>query len=106
MRSWSKSFPTVRRTTQGLQEGDIIHAVDGAEVNENHQLAELIGSFEPGEQIELTVIRNGRSITVEVVLGTRSGGSSLEGDPLGQLMPFLQRDHAWVPVPGAVARRI
>jgi membrane-associated protease RseP (regulator of RpoE activity) len=73
----------------GLQEGDIIHAVDGAEVNENHHLAELIGSLEPGEQVELTVIRNGRRITVEVELGTRPGGSSLEGDFLGQMMPFL-----------------
>lgn len=78
----------------GLQEGDIIHAVDGAEVNENHHLAELIGSFEPGQQIELTVIRNGRSITVEVELGTRPGGSSLDGEFLGrflgQVMPGFQ----------------
>jgi len=73
----------------GLQADDIIHAVDGAEVNEAHPLARLINSHKPGEQIELTVIRNGRRITVEVELGNRPSGSSLEGDYLGQIMPFL-----------------
>jgi hypothetical protein len=73
----------------GLLVDDIIHAVDGAEVNESHHLADLIGSFEPGEEIELTILRNGRRITIEVELGARPGGSSLEGDFLGQMMPFL-----------------
>lgn len=73
----------------GLKEGDIIHAVNGAEVNENHSLPELITSYDPGERIELTVIRNGRRITVDVELGARPGGSSLEGEFLGQIMPFL-----------------
>jgi membrane-associated protease RseP (regulator of RpoE activity) len=63
----------------GLRRGDIIHAVDGALVNENHHLAELIESYKPGESVELTVIRNGRRITIDVELGLRPGGSSLEG---------------------------
>lgn len=73
----------------GLKEGDIIRAVDRAEVNEHHPLTELIGRYEPGEQIELTIIRDGRRITVDVELGARPGGSSLEGDYLGEIMPFL-----------------
>jgi membrane-associated protease RseP (regulator of RpoE activity) len=73
----------------GLKGGDIIRAVDGVEVNELHRLTELIGNYKPGEQIELTVIRNGRRITVDVELGARPGGSSLEGDFLGEMMPFL-----------------
>ena len=75
----------------GLKEGDIIRAVDGREVHEDHPLAELIGSYEPGEQIELTIIRDGRRITVDVELGARPGGSSLEGDYLGEIMPFLDQ---------------
>ncbi|GMR09491.1 MAG: hypothetical protein BMS9Abin28_0310 [Anaerolineae bacterium] len=73
----------------GLKGGDIIRAVDGAEVNEDHLLAELIGRYQPGEQIELTVIRDGRRITVDIELGARPGGSSLEGNYLGEIMPFL-----------------
>lgn len=73
----------------GLKEGDIIRAVDGAEVNEHHPLAELIGRYKPGEQIKLTVVRDGRRITIGVELGARPGGSSLEGDFLGEIMPFF-----------------
>ncbi len=73
----------------GLKGGDIIHAVDGAEVNEDHPLAELIGGYVPGEQIELTIIRDGRRIHVDVELGARPGGSSLEGDYLREILPFL-----------------
>ncbi len=73
----------------GLKEGDIIRAVDGAEVNDDHLLAELIGRYQPGEQIELTVIRDGRRITIDVELGVRPNGSSLEGNYLGEIMPFL-----------------
>lgn len=73
----------------GLKEGDIIRAVDDAEVNEDHLLAELIGRYQPGEQIELTVIRDGRRITIDVELGVRPSGSSLEGNYLGEIMPFL-----------------
>ena len=73
----------------GLEEGDIIRAVDGAEINENHTLAELIGSFGPGEEVELTVIRDGRRITIDVELGARPTGSSLDGEFLGQILPFL-----------------
>jgi len=54
-----------------LRQGDIILAVDGAQVTEDHPLDTRIGSYEPGEQIELTIIRNGRRLTVELELGTR-----------------------------------
>ena len=67
----------------GLREGDIIRAVDGAAVDEHHPLVELIERYTPGEQIELTILRNGRRIMVDVELGVRPGGSSLEGDFLG-----------------------
>ncbi|MFQ5923330.1 MAG: S1C family serine protease [Anaerolineales bacterium] len=73
----------------GLKEGDIIRAVDGAKVNEDHPLAELIGSYEPGEQIKLTVVRDGHRITVDVKLGARPGGSSLERGFRGEIMPFF-----------------
>ncbi len=73
----------------GLRDGDIIQAVDGVEVDEDHSLVGLIGIHEPGDSIELTVIRNGRSVTVEVELGSRPAGGALEGDFLGQMMPFL-----------------
>ncbi len=54
-----------------LERGDIILAVNGARVTEDHPLDERIGSYEPGELIELTIIRDGRRLTVEVELGTR-----------------------------------
>lgn len=54
-----------------LKQGDIILAVDGARVTEDHPLDERIGNYDPGEQIELTILRDGRRITAEVELGAR-----------------------------------
>jgi len=53
----------------GLQEGDIITAVDGQKVDREHPLDELIGKHEPGDEIELTYHRAGRERTTRVKLG-------------------------------------
>ena len=73
----------------GLHDGDIIHAVDGAEVGQQHPLPELINSYRPGDVVELTVIHQGDRMTIEVELGARPRGGSFEGDFLGEMMPFL-----------------
>lgn len=73
----------------GLRQGDIVLAVDGARVDQDHPLDARIGNYEPGERVELTIVRNGRRIPIEVELGARPRGSSLGGNFLGRFFGEL-----------------
>ena len=57
--------------TAGLQENDVITAVNGTPVDTSHPLIELLGSHAPGETISLTVRRGTSDATVSVTLTTR-----------------------------------
>ena len=49
--------------------GDIITAVDGIEVSAVEDLVAYLNDKEPGNEITLTILRNGDSLTVDVTLG-------------------------------------
>jgi serine protease Do len=67
----------------GLRPGDVIRAVNGRPVGTSTDLPPLIGSLTPGSRVQLTVIRNGRSIEVPVVLDALavSGGGGGGAQP-------------------------
>ena len=52
----------------GLQPGDFITAIDGEAVETARKVTELIGSKAPGDTVELTVERNGETLTLTVTL--------------------------------------
>lgn len=52
----------------GLQDKDIITAVNGVKVGAAGSLSSLIGEYKPGDTVQLTVIRNGKEIAVNVEL--------------------------------------
>jgi membrane-associated protease RseP (regulator of RpoE activity) len=56
----------------GLQEGDIITAVDGSAVTGPAELAELIRSHEPGDQVTIAYSRGGNAAEAQADLGDRS----------------------------------
>lgn len=53
----------------GLKDGDVVTAVDGDPIKGPKELARKIGSMEPGKQVDLSVWRDGKSISVDVTLG-------------------------------------
>ena len=59
----------------GIRQGDIITAVDGAEVNDQGGLNFRIGSQEPGSAVQVTLLRDGEPRTV------RARVERLPGDP-------------------------
>lgn len=59
----------------GLREGDLITAVDGAEINDQGGLNFRVGLHDPNETVEVTYLRDGRRQTVNARI------SSLPGDP-------------------------
>jgi putative serine protease PepD len=56
----------------GLESGDVITAVDGTAVVNAAKLRAIIAAHQPGDQVTLTITRNGTTKTVHVTLGTRS----------------------------------
>lgn len=57
----------------GLQVGDVIREVDGEAVTWERPLSWLIQSHQPGDEVTLTIRRDGTTIEVTVELGAREG---------------------------------
>ena len=55
----------------GLQQGDAVIAVDGEPVNGADSLVAQIRERSPGTTVKLTIVRDGQSKVISVVLGTR-----------------------------------
>jgi S1-C subfamily serine protease len=58
----------------GIEEGDIIIKINNQVVTAQNSLTSLIGEEQPGDQITVTVVRNGRTLVFNVTLGTAPTG--------------------------------
>ncbi|MCK5032570.1 MAG: Do family serine endopeptidase [Calditrichia bacterium] len=52
----------------GLEAGDVILKVVGLEVNKVNELQAKVASYDPGDEIDLVIWRDGRELTIEVEL--------------------------------------
>ena len=57
----------------GIKDGDIITKVNGYEVGKVASVASLVSEYEPGDTVEVTVMRDGKERTFKVTLGTYQG---------------------------------
>ncbi|KFE33970.1 Do family serine endopeptidase [Thioclava atlantica] len=57
--------------TAGLKRGDIIVAVDGKPMKQPRDLTRAIGSDEPGTEVQLSLLRANKPLTLSVTLGER-----------------------------------
>lgn len=53
----------------GIQANDIIQAINGTNIDENHSLVSLLQQYKPGDTITLTILRDGKQQKVQVKLG-------------------------------------
>ncbi|HET6373047.1 MAG TPA: DegQ family serine endoprotease [Candidatus Polarisedimenticolia bacterium] len=53
----------------GIEQGDIILSVNGERIDDTNVLRNRIASAQPGNQLNLTVLRDGKERTVKVTLG-------------------------------------
>jgi S1-C subfamily serine protease len=53
--------------------GDTIVAVDGQKLVAENDLSRLIATYNPGDEVTLTIIRDGKEMDVDVTLGARPG---------------------------------
>lgn len=86
----------------GIQQGDVIIAVDEAETRTSSALLEMIGRHRPGEVVELTVLRDGKERKIDVTLRNREGTTDVvkKGTPaqvlaaLGATFETLSKEDA------------
>ncbi len=57
----------------GVKDSDVLIAVNGSRVGEVASVSSLISEYEPGQKVELTVLRDGREIKLTATLGTYQG---------------------------------
>ena len=60
----------------GLKEGDIITEVDGTKIDQNASLTSLVGRKAVGDDVKLTVVRDGKTITLTATIGAAPDASS------------------------------
>ncbi|MBO4813313.1 trypsin-like peptidase domain-containing protein [Candidatus Saccharibacteria bacterium] len=53
----------------GVKDKDIITAVNGVKVGAAGTVSDLIGEYKPGDTVQLTIIREGQEIAINVTLG-------------------------------------
>ncbi|WP_443049724.1 trypsin-like peptidase domain-containing protein [Streptomyces sp. HD] len=58
----------------GIEQGDVITAVDGQRVHSGEELIVKTRAHRPGDHLELTLERGGKEITISLTLGSASGG--------------------------------
>lgn len=54
----------------GVKEGDVITKIDGVSIGERSSIASILGKYQPGDTIGLTIVRGGDTITLKLKLGT------------------------------------
>ncbi|HEX6984193.1 MAG TPA: trypsin-like peptidase domain-containing protein, partial [Planctomycetaceae bacterium] len=57
-----------RETRQGIDWGDLIVAIDGEPVETSKDLFRILGERSAGDQVTLTVVRDGETVRVDVML--------------------------------------
>ena len=55
----------------GVQSGDVIVGYDGKDVGSSAELRSLVDADKPGDSVTLKVLRDGKTVEVQVKLGTR-----------------------------------
>ena len=54
-----------------MRAGDVITSIDGREVSDPDDVAEIISDHQPGDEVEIELQRGGEERTIDVELSTR-----------------------------------
>ena len=73
----SEILPGGAAEDAGIEVGDVIVAVDGSKVKNMAQMQEMFTKHQPGDKVELTVVRNKKEKKVDVTLKNVQGNTSV-----------------------------
>lgn len=78
----SRVEPGEAAAKAGIKQGDIITKVDGKEVTPDQTLSFLTANVAPGTRVPIELVRDGKTMTVQLTVGTRPSPEQLAGfDP-------------------------
>ena len=63
----------------GLKRGDVVTKVNGKEVTPQQPLSYIVSNTKPGTRIPLEIIRDGKAMTIQALVGTRPPEDQLAG---------------------------
>jgi serine protease Do len=72
----SQPQPSSPAARVGIQAGDVITSLNGEPLKDDRDLARKVGSMAPGTQVELGIVRQGKTGIVAVTLGQLPGRPS------------------------------
>jgi serine protease Do len=72
----------------GIKQGDVIVKIDGQTISQSNSLTSIISRDHPGQQVTLTVIRNGQTISLNVTLGTAPSSNNTNATTQSYQLPF------------------
>ena len=55
----------------GIRRGDILTAINSQQIKDSNNMLNLIANLRPNEQVLAKLLRNGKEITVSIIVGTR-----------------------------------
>ncbi|MGC3978930.1 MAG: PDZ domain-containing protein [Paludibacteraceae bacterium] len=61
----------------GIKKGDVINSVNGVKVNSVSELQEQIGRYKPGDKVTVGVVRDNKSMTLNVGLTNAQGNTKV-----------------------------
>lgn len=64
----------------GIRHGDVILSINGREVNSTSELMGYIGQFRPGDNVDMTIKRDGKTKTYNITLTDRYGSTEPGAD--------------------------
>jgi putative serine protease PepD len=67
----SRIQPGSPAASAGLQQGDVVTAINGKKISSTQQFIETVDTYAPGQSITLSVKRGGSTQSVKLTLGTR-----------------------------------
>jgi Do/DeqQ family serine protease len=75
-------MPGTAAEAAGLRIDDVIVGVNGRRIESNNALRNMIGLMQPGEEIEVEVVRDGDRMSFAATLGTRTPQVPARGAPI------------------------
>jgi len=80
--------------TGGLKSGDVLISIDGKKVSDREQVRDFIVEYEPGEEIQLNIIRQRKKMEITAQLKSQPAGEHLFlGAPGKQKNIFFMPEH-------------
>jgi serine protease Do len=73
----------------GIKNGDVIIKIDGIEVKTSSELQEQVGRRRPGDQLKVTLLRDGAERTLLVTLKNKSGTTAIASGEDGKVISSL-----------------